>query len=94
MGRIVIQEMYLSSRYIEEMRNILEKKLTSKEELVRNGCPFHSQRDVDAVKIALRRIQTGRYGICLQCGVPIEQGRLEFIPETPYCSVCIQQKTN
>lgn len=37
------------------------------------------------VRDALRRIETGEYGKCVDCGVSIEEKRLESIPWTPYC---------
>lgn len=37
------------------------------------------------VEDALRRIDEGTYGNCLDCGREIEPARLEAIPWTPYC---------
>ncbi len=37
------------------------------------------------VRDALRRIQDGTYGKCIDCGRPIDDARLEAIPWTPYC---------
>ncbi|HME08335.1 MAG TPA: TraR/DksA family transcriptional regulator [Bryobacteraceae bacterium] len=37
------------------------------------------------VREALRRMQAGGYGICVDCGRPIEPARLEAVPWTPYC---------
>ena len=37
------------------------------------------------VQDALRRIEEGSYGTCIDCGRPIEPGRLEAVPWTPYC---------
>jgi DnaK suppressor protein len=37
------------------------------------------------VRDALRRIDEGSYGKCIDCGRPIEAARLEAIPWTPYC---------
>lgn len=38
-----------------------------------------------AVRDALRRIDEGTYGICVDDGRPIEPARLEAVPWTPYC---------
>jgi DnaK suppressor protein len=40
---------------------------------------------LSAVRAALQRIETGEYGICVDCGRPIEEKRLEAVPWTPYC---------
>ena len=37
------------------------------------------------VRDALRRIEDGTYGRCIDCGREIEPARLEAIPWTPYC---------
>jgi DnaK suppressor protein len=43
------------------------------------------------VRDALRRIDDGSYGICIDCDRPIEPARLEAVPWTPYC-LADQQK--
>ncbi|HEX4169974.1 MAG TPA: TraR/DksA family transcriptional regulator [Bryobacteraceae bacterium] len=40
---------------------------------------------LEQVDAALQRIETGEYGICVDCGEPIEPKRLEAVPWTPYC---------
>jgi DnaK suppressor protein len=37
------------------------------------------------VRAALKRIDDPTYGQCVDCGRPIEPGRLEAVPWTPYC---------
>jgi DnaK suppressor protein len=37
------------------------------------------------VRAALRRIDDGSFGICIDCDRPIEPARLEAVPWTPYC---------
>lgn len=39
------------------------------------------------VRDALRRMDEGTYGKCVDCGRPIEPARLEAVPWTPYCRV-------
>jgi RNA polymerase-binding transcription factor DksA len=41
------------------------------------------------VQEALRRIEEGAYGACAVCGRPIEEERLDVIPET---SLCLEHK--
>lgn len=38
-----------------------------------------------AVRAALQRINIGDYGLCIDCGRPIEEKRLQAVPWTPYC---------
>jgi DnaK suppressor protein len=37
------------------------------------------------VRDALRRVEDGTYGKCIDCGRDIEPARLEAVPWTPYC---------
>ncbi len=37
---------------------------------------------------ALKRIEDGSYGYCIECGNPIEKGRLEAVPHTQHCVNC------
>jgi RNA polymerase-binding protein DksA len=37
------------------------------------------------VQRALQRLEKGTYGVCLACGRPIGDGRLEAKPEAEYC---------
>lgn len=48
-------------------------------------------RDVQeqrAVAAALQRLQTGEYGICVDCGMDIPIERLEVVPEAERCTPC------
>jgi len=42
---------------------------------------------------ALARIEDGTYGICVDCGQPVPEGRLEARPEAARCVDC-QQKAD
>jgi DnaK suppressor protein len=44
-----------------------------------------ASEELKEVDDALRRIDEGTYGKCIDCGRPIEPGRLEAVPWTPYC---------
>ena len=37
---------------------------------------------------ALRRIEAGTYGLCVICGTPLPEGRLEARPEAARCMTC------
>jgi RNA polymerase-binding transcription factor DksA len=41
-------------------------------------------KDIDD---ALRRLELGTYGICEECGKPIDEARLEAVPWARYCVV-------
>lgn len=40
------------------------------------------------LEAALKRIEDGTYGYCIDCGKVIEKGRLEAVPHTQHCVNC------
>ena len=48
----------------------------------------HSARELELVPAARRRLQDGSYGVCLDCGDPIDLRRLTALPATPFCTAC------
>jgi RNA polymerase-binding transcription factor DksA len=41
--------------------------------------------EASQVELALRRLETGEYGKCIECGKDIEPARLEAVPEAVRC---------
>jgi len=37
---------------------------------------------------AFRRMDSGKYGVCVDCGEAVPFGRLYVMPETPSCASC------
>ena len=48
--------------------------------------------ELDMVDAALRRIEDGSYGLCIDCGAEIPAARLRAAPEASRCIAC-QEKT-
>ena len=48
--------------------------------------------ELEAIEEALGRLESGTYGLCEDCGQPIEPRRLEIMPETPLCRNCQSQR--
>ncbi len=46
---------------------------------------------LDAVEQALRRMDDGTYGKCIDCGRKIPAARLEALPYTPFCTECARK---
>jgi DnaK suppressor protein len=49
---------------------------------------LHAELELANVTAALRRLDTGLYGVCLDCGEPIEERRLLALPAAPICATC------
>lgn len=46
------------------------------------------QQEIRMIDAALDRIAHGTYGICVTCGDPIGEDRLDVLPHTPKCRDC------
>lgn len=44
--------------------------------------------ELEEIKVALKRIELGTYGICAECGDEIPAARLKAIPMALYCTDC------
>lgn len=45
-------------------------------------------REMGRIERALGRMSSGTYGFCLACHQPIEERRLDTLPETEFCLAC------
>jgi DnaK suppressor protein len=43
---------------------------------------------IERLTAALKRVDDGTYGTCVECGKPIGQARLKAIPEVATCVTC------
>lgn len=49
----------------------------------------HRQRRyLQHIERALKRIEKGQYGICIECGKEISRKRLKVVPHTQHCVPC------
>lgn len=85
----------LTKQFIDKQKVVLERRLRSKGTILKTRCEqalLHSQNDLTKIRFALRRIETGQYGLCSNCGITIDIKRLHLIPETPFCIKCAPKK--
>jgi DnaK suppressor protein len=45
-------------------------------------------QEIRQIQVALKRIDEGTYGICANCGEPIDPKRLEALPTATRCIAC------
>ncbi|MFN3938831.1 MAG: TraR/DksA family transcriptional regulator [Gemmobacter sp.] len=55
---------------------------------VLEGIGVAGQQELRRIEAALQRIEAGEYGFCTKCGAEISEGRLDLLPETPFCAAC------
>jgi len=51
-----------------------------------------SQEKLKKLKLALSRTDDPNFGKCITCKKPIQQARLELMPESTNCILCAQKK--
>lgn len=48
----------------------------------------HALEELEQVLAARRRVNDHSYGLCMDCGEPIDLRRLMALPATPFCTAC------
>ena len=48
------------------------------------------EKNLDDVKAAMQQVEAGTYGICSNCGKPIEEARLKLVPSATLCIACVK----
>lgn len=49
------------------------------------------EQSITEVQTALKHVDEGTYGICQNCGKPIEAKRLELVPSATTCIECVKK---
>lgn len=53
-----------------------------------------TRAEIEKIKQAIVRIDSGEYGICMVCGEPINKERLKALPYSTLCIKCASQKAD
>lgn len=80
-----------TQEFLRQQLAWLRERRKHKIEILRQGgqqALSHSRKDIVRIDLAIKRIKNGQYGLCTDCGCPIEVGRLKAIPEAPFCISC------
>jgi len=49
-----------------------------------------AREELAKISAAMQRLETGDYGLCVECGLKIDQGRLEVYPYADECIECAE----
>lgn len=83
-----------SDEYLAGIKDWLLKRRASKKLILEAGgikAFVHSPGDLIMIDFALKRVESKEFGQCTGCGLPIGEERIQFRPETPFCSHCVQE---
>ena len=67
----------------EEAQDLNQARLTA--QLEERG-----RAEIDAIDVAITRIERGEYGYCETCEEPIDVARLEVLPTARQCTTCAE----
>ena len=82
----------IEDRLDEPVDDDAEERATEREEdEVLEKLGVAGQTEIEMIEAALRRIQEGTFGNCMTCGVQISDARLEILPHTTQCKLCVRQ---
>ena len=65
-----------------------ENATESEDDEVLSSVGSMAKNEIQEIKLALNRIETGHYGICTSCGESIAKARLEDLPYATRCVRC------
>jgi RNA polymerase-binding transcription factor DksA len=72
-------------------QNSVERSVESENDEVLDAIGNSTRDEVEKIKQAISRIDSGTYGICLICGKPIKKERLLALPYANQCLHCTQE---
>ena len=72
-----------ASEIEEEAQELNQARLTA--QLEERG-----RAEIDAIDVAITRIERGEYGYCETCEEPIDVARLEVLPTARQCTTCAE----
>lgn len=72
-------------------KDFSEQAVETENDQVLDALGNATRDEIEQVKQAISRIDSGTYGICLTCGQPIKKERLHARPYSVKCIHCAQQ---
>ena len=65
-----------------------EQSIDLEDDEVLEGLGVAAQKETGLLRLALKRIKDGSFGICKKCEQPISKARLNAVPYAPLCKNC------
>ena len=68
--------------------DLQDQAIDLEDDEVLEGLGAAAQKEVSLLRQAMKRIEDGTYGTCLECDEPISNERLMAVPYAPLCKKC------
>jgi RNA polymerase-binding transcription factor DksA len=85
MARLAVIDAELDSHTARDWEEMATER---EDDEVLEGMGASGRLTLQRIEAALRRIDSGTYGICVRCGDAIAPERLAAVPEAPLCRTC------
>jgi len=73
-------------------KDFSEQAVEAENDQVLDALGNSTRDEIEQVKQAISRIDSGTYGICLKCGQPIKKARLNALPYSNQCIHCASKE--
>ena len=73
-------------------KDFAEQATETENDEVLDALGNQTRNEMEKIKLAITRIDSGTYGLCLSCGEPIKKDRLSAIPFSSLCIHCAEKK--
>lgn len=73
-------------------KDFAEQTTETENDQVLDALGNQTLNEMEKIKLAISRIDSGTYGLCLSCGQAIKQERLSAIPFSSLCMHCAEKK--
>lgn len=71
-----------------EVRDLGDQALSAITEAINSSYQNTESEEYNNILKALRAIEEGTYGVCVDCGLPISEKRLKYYPNASRCLAC------
>ena len=73
-------------------KNFAEQATETENDQVLDALGNTTRNEMEKIKLAISRIDSGTYGLCLSCGQPIKKDRLNAVPFSSLCIHCAEKQ--
>jgi len=77
-----------------QVKDVADEALTTSIETLQSSLAQSEVEELNQIESALMRIEHGEFGLCIDCGEPIAEKRLEYSPFSARCIVCQEELEN